>query len=137
MQPIFHLSIFVRDLEEADRFYGDLLGCKRGRSTDTWVDYDFFGHEISLHLGEPTAPSPGGRVDGVDVLMPHFGVITDNSAWEELAERLRAAEVNFILAPTRRFEGKPGDQRTMFFTDPSGNAIELKTFARSDEVFAR
>ncbi|UWQ22500.1 VOC family protein [Jannaschia sp. W003] len=123
---IFHLAFNVRDLDGARRFYGDLLGCREGRSTDTWVDFDFFGHQISLHLGEPFAHAPTGKVGDHMVPMPHFGVLLTIDAWRVLADRLEAAGTEFVIAPTRRFEGEPGEQATMFLLDPFGNPLEFK-----------
>ena len=126
MHSLFHLAFHVRDLDVARRFYGGTLGCAEGRSTDTWVDFDFFGHQISLHLGEPLPTARTGRVDDVMVPMPHFGVVLELPDWQALAERLRAAGTEFLLAPQVRFEGQPGEQWTMFFLDPFGNPIEVK-----------
>ena len=126
MHSLFHLAFHVRDLDVARRFYGGTLGCAEGRSTDTWVGFDFFGHQISLHLGEPFPTARTGRVDDVMVPMPHFGVVLELPDWQALAERLRAAGTEFLLAPQVRFEGQPGEQWTMFFLDPFGNPIEVK-----------
>lgn len=123
---LFHLAFNVRDLDGARAFYGDRLGCREGRSTDTWVDFDFFGHQISLHLGEPFAHRPTGRVGEHMVPMPHFGVLLEMGAWRALADRLEAAGTPFVIAPTLRFEGEPGEQATMFLLDPFGNPIEIK-----------
>ncbi|MDA5558432.1 VOC family protein [Shimia sp. MMG029] len=133
---IFHLAYNVRDLAEARAFYGDLLGCAEGRSTDTWVDYNFFGHQLSLHLGEPFATAATGHVGDHLVPMPHLGMILPKADWEALAEKLTAAGVEFVLKPFTRFAGEPGEQSTMFFTDPSGNPIEIKGFADMSGVFA-
>ena len=133
---IFHLAFNVRDLDEARRFYGGVLGCEEGRSTDTWVDFDFFGHQISMHLGEPFATARTGRVGDVMVPMPHFGIILELPAWRALAERLEVAETDFVLRPQVRFEGQPGEQWTMFFCDPFGNPIEVKGFRSLDTVYA-
>jgi extradiol dioxygenase family protein len=132
----FHLAFHVRDLDEARGFYGGTLGCAEGRSTDTWVDFDFFGHQISLHLGAPFANAPTGKVGDHMVPMPHFGVVLHLPDWKALSARLEAAGTNWVLAPSVRFEGQPGEQWTMFFRDPSGNPIEVKGFARMEEVFA-
>lgn len=136
--PRFHLAFPVRDLAEARAFYGGLLGCREGRSSDEWVDFDFHGHQIVAHL----APSEAGHratnpVDGEDVPVRHFGVILTLAEWTRLAERLTAAKVGFIIAPQVRFKGQPGEQATMFFLDPSGNALEFKAFADDSMVFAR
>ena len=136
MSSIFHLAFNVRDLAEARRFYGDTLGCKEGRSAPTWVDFDFFGHQISLHLGEPFATARTGRVGDQLVPMPHFGVILALPDWQALAERLTRNGVSFIIAPTVRFEGQPGEQWTMFFVDPFGNPMEIKGFRSLDTVYS-
>lgn len=136
MPSIFHLSIHVRDLEVARRFYGDVLGCAEGRSTGTWVDFDFFGHQLSLHLGEPFATTDTGCVGDTMVPMPHFGMVLDLPDWQALAERLQQANTRFIIAPHLRFAGQPGAQWTMFFCDPFGNPVEVKGFASLEAVFA-
>ena len=136
MRSLFHLAIHVTDLDEARRFYGGVLGCTEGRSTDTWVDFDFFGHQLSLHLGPPFATSDTGLVGGHRVPMPHFGLILTLPDWQAMAERLRAAGVAFVLEPQVRFEGQPGEQWTMFFRDPCGNPIEVKGFRSLDQVYA-
>lgn len=128
----FHLAVPVADLAAARAFYGGLLGCPEGRSADTWVDFDFFGHQLVCHLAEvrdrrrePRAVNP---VDGHDVPVPHFGMVLEMPAWEALAARLRTAGVAFIIEPHVRFRGQPGEQATMFLLDPSGNALEFKAF---------
>jgi hypothetical protein len=136
MPSIFHLAFHVRDLDEARRFYGGVLGCAEGRSTDTWVDFDFFGHQISLHLGEPFPTARTGRVGDTMVPMPHFGIVLELSDWQAMADRLRAAGTDFVLAPQVRFEGLPGEQWTMFFRDPSGNPIEAKGFRSLETVYS-
>lgn len=136
MKSLFHLAYNVTDLDEARAFYGDVLGCKEGRSTDTWVDFDFFNHQISLHLGEPFKTANTGHVGDHLVPMPHLGIILPMHAWTELAARLKAAKVAFVFEPFTRFKGQPGEQSTMFFKDPSGNPIEVKGFADFDGVFA-
>lgn len=135
MRSLFHLAYHVTDLDKARAFYGDLLGCKEGRSTDTWVDFDFFGHQISLHLGDPFATSATGQVGQHMVPMPHLGVILLIDDWKALAAKLDGA-VDWVIPPTVRFEGEPGEQRTMFFRDPSGNPIEVKGFTTWDAVYA-
>ena len=136
-RPRFHLAFPVRDLAEARAFYGGLLGCAEGRSSPEWVDFDFHGHQIVAHL----APSPEdvatNPVDGEDVPVRHFGVILDLASWRALADRLEAAGVRFIIPPQVRFRGQPGEQATLFFLDPSGNALEFKAFADDARVFAR
>ena len=167
--PRFHLAFPVRDLGEARAFYGGLLGCPEGRSSDEWVDFDFHGHQIVAHLSpdevghKATNPVDGhdvpvrhfgvilapaevgpisGRggatspVDGHDVPVRHFGAILPPAAWDALAERLKAAGTQFIIAPHIRFPGEPGEQATMFFLDPSGNALEFKSFQDGSRVFA-
>ena len=136
MPSIFHLAFNVRDLDAARRFYGAVLGCAEGRSAPTWVDYDFFGHQISLHLGEPFATRRTGQVGEHLVPMPHFGVILELPAWQALAARLKAAGVRFIIEPSLRFAGQPGEQWTMFFEDPFGNPLEVKGFASLAAVYS-
>lgn len=126
MRSLFHLAYHVNDLAAARRFYGGVLGCAEGRSTETWVDFDFFGHQISLHLGEPFATARTGRVGDVMVPMPHFGLALALPDWQAMAARLEAAGTEFVLKPQVRFEGQPGEQWTMFFFDPFGNPIEIK-----------
>ena len=136
--PRFHLAFPVRDLAEARAFYGGLLGCPEGRSSDEWVDFDFHGHQIVAHLapGE-TGGAATNAVDGHEVPVRHFGVILTLPQWEALAERLTAAGTRFVIEPNVRFKGQPGEQATMFFLDPSGNALEFKAFADDSMVFAR
>jgi extradiol dioxygenase family protein len=164
--PRFHLAFPVTDLAEARRFYGDFLGCAEGRSSDEWVDFDFFGHQIVAHKVAASAMSaagpsqgansvpPGGSaaaklqargnpavdatsdVDGKQVPVRHFGIVTDRATWDALAHRLRAAHVRFIIDPYVRFEGEPGEQATMFLLDPFGNALEFKAFADMNQLFA-
>lgn len=133
---IFHLAYHVDDLDKARAFYGGLLGCSEGRSTDTWVDFNFFGHQISLHLGPVFATSKTGKVGDHMVPMPHLGVILPQDDWQTLAERLTAAGLDFTLAPVTRFADEPGEQSTMFFHDPAGNPIEIKGFKDMAGVFA-
>jgi extradiol dioxygenase family protein len=133
---IFHLAFNVNNLDEARTFYRDLLGCAEGRSTDTWVDINFFGHQLSLHKGTPFSTENTGQVAGRLVPMPHLGVILDVDTWRALARKLTDAGVDFVLAPSTRFAGEPGEQNTMFFRDPSGNPIEIKGFADMAGVFA-
>lgn len=136
MKSLFHLAIHVTDLDEARRFYGGVLGCTEGRSTDTWVDFDFFGHQLSLHLGTPFPTTRTGKVDDHMVMMPHMGVVLRLEDWLELADRLQSHGIDFDIPPVIRFQGQPGEQRTMFFFDPSGNPIEVKGFADFDGLFA-
>jgi len=135
MRSLFHLAFHVRDLDAARRFYGGLLGCREGRSTATWVDFDFFGHQISVHLGEPFATTNTGRVGDHLVPMPHLGVVLELPDWRALAERLKAAKFEFVMPPQVRFEGQPGEQWTMFFRDPSGNPIEVKGFRSLETLY--
>ena len=132
---IFHLAFNVRDLAEARAFYGGVLGCREGRSAPTWIDFDFFGHQLSLHLGEPFLTTVTGRVGEHLVPMPHFGALLALPEWKALAERLRAAGLRFVIEPQLRFAGEPGEQWTMFFTDPSGNPIEIKGFRSLETVY--
>ena len=136
MQSLFHLAIHVRDLDAARQFYGSVLGCTEGRSTTTWVDFDFFGHQLSLHLGEPFATTRTGLVGDTLVPMPHFGLVLALPDWQALAQRLQAAGTDFIFAPQVRFEGQPGEQWTMFFCDPFGNPLEVKGFRSLATVYA-
>jgi uncharacterized protein len=136
MPTPFHLAYHVTDLDAARRFYGGVLGCQEGRSTETWVDFDFFGHQLSLHLGAPFTTTRTGKVGDHMVMMPHLGVVLPLDAWEALAERIAAAGITFDIPPVVRFAGEPGEQRTMFFVDPSGNPIEIKGFRELAGVFA-
>ncbi len=138
--PPFHLAFPVHDLAAARSFYGDLLGCPEGRSAADWIDFDFFGHQIVAHQAPAAVARLSGasnRVDGEDVPVPHFGAVLPMADWRALAERLTAQGVDFIIEPTVRFEGQPGEQATMFFRDPSGNAIEMKAMADPSALFAR
>lgn len=132
----FHLALNVHDLAAARAFYGTTLGCAEGRSTPSWVDFNFFGHQLSLHLGKPLATAATGKVGDTLVPMPHFGVVLHLPDWQALAARLQAAGTAFDLDPSVRFQGQPGEQWTMFLRDPSGNPIEIKGFPRLDGVFA-
>jgi hypothetical protein len=136
--PPFHLAFPVHDLAAARAFYGGLLGCREGRSAEDWVDFDFFGHQIVAHLvpGADTVRA-SNPVDGHDVPVPHFGAVLGMPAWEKLAARLEAAGVDFAIPPTVRFRGQPGEQATMFFRDPSGNALEIKAMAKPENLFVR
>ncbi|HYE29129.1 MAG TPA: VOC family protein [Allosphingosinicella sp.] len=136
--PPFHLAFPVHDLDAARAFYGGLLGCPEGRSAAEWIDFDFFGHQIVAHLDPAMEPRRHGNpVDGHDVPVPHFGAVLDKAGWEKLAARLRAAGVEFVIEPTVRFRGRPGEQATMFFLDPSGNALEIKAMADPAKLFAK
>lgn len=136
MKSRFHLAFHVRDLDQARRFYGAVLGCTEGRSADTWVDFDFFGHQLSLHLGEPFRVEYTGQLGDHRVPMPHFGLVLALPDWQAMALRLKAANITFVLEPQARFEGQPGEQWTMFFCDPSGNPIEIKGFKSLDSLYA-
>ena len=137
MPPLpFHYSFHVRDLDEARRFYAGLLGCREGRSAPTWVDFDFYGNQLSLHLGQAAPTTPTGKVDGITVPMPHFGAAIGWDAFHALADKLRAAGTSFVVTPRIRYPGGVGEQATMFFLDPSGNALEVKAFRRPEELFA-
>ena len=136
----FHIAFPVDDLQAARHFYGTVLGLPEGRSAEQWIDFDLFGHQIVAHY----QPRPEGKdalgrnsVDGHDVPIPHFGVVLTQSDWETLAERLRAAKTDFIIEPYTRFKGEVGEQSTMFFLDPSGNALEFKAFADLSQLFAK
>ncbi|MGH7629500.1 MAG: VOC family protein [Gemmatimonadales bacterium] len=135
MRP-FHFAFFVRDLASTRRFYGDVLGCREGRSTDAWVDFDFFGSQISAHVTGPVTPTTdAGVVDGVRVPMPHFGALLEWEEFQRVAERIRQESVRFIIEPRVRYAGQPGEQMTMFLRDPSGNALEFKSFRHAEHVF--
>ena len=133
----FHLAFPVHDLAAARAFYGGVLGCREGRSSDQWIDFDLHGHQIVAHL-DPAAKPAGvtNSVDGHDVPVPHFGVVLTMPDWEVLAARVAAAGIGFGIAPHIRFRGQPGEQATMFFRDPSGNALEFKAFADDRQLFA-
>ena len=136
--PPFHLAFPVDDLAAARRFYGELLGCPEGRSADEWIDFDLYGHQIVAHLApEAARPRASNTVDGEHVPVPHFGMVLSMDKWKALAKRLTAAGVNFIIEPTVRFEGQPGEQATMFFLDPAGNALEFKAMANPANLFAK
>ena len=134
----FHLAFPVNNLDAARTFYGELLGCEEGRSDPCWIDFNLFGHQIVTHLDENFAARPMvNPVDGEQVPVPHFGVVLTMSSWQSLADRLSAAAIAFVIPPTIRFEGQVGEQATMFFHDPSGNALEFKAFASDDQLFAK
>ena len=135
---IFHLAYTVRDLESTRKFYGDLLGCQEGRSTESWVDFDFFGNQLSLHIGQTIQElESDSRVDNVEVPLPHFGCILDWDLFHNLADKLKLAGIVFIIEPTIRFEGMPGEQATMFLEDYSQNALEFKSFRNPNEIFSK
>lgn len=136
-RPRFHLAFPVDDLAAARRFYGEVLGCPEGRSSEHWVDFDLYGHQLVAHY---SATHPGrivNPVDGDDVPVPHFGLLLEPAQWQELAERLEAAGTDFVIEPHTRFAGQPGEQSTMFVLDPAGNALEFKAFADDAMVFAK
>lgn len=136
--PRFHLAFPVKELEKTLVFYRDLLGCKTGRSSDKWIDFDFWGHQVVAHLSpEDAGKSASNEVDGHAVPAKHFGVILDWSEFDKLAKRLREAGQEFVIEPYIRFEGQPGEQATMFFLDPSGNALEFKAFKDENQIFAK
>ena len=135
-RAIFHLSLHITSLQESRDFYGGVLNCLEGRSTERWVDFDFFGHQLSLHLGQPTVSTLTGSVEQIKVPMPHFGVVLDPQTWESCLLRLRAAGTAFILDPLERYPDKAGAQRTLFVEDPSHNAIELKCLHSESELFS-
>jgi extradiol dioxygenase family protein len=132
----FHLAFPVHDLDQARAFYGGLLGCPEGRSSSRWIDFDLYGHQIVAHLSESSAARTHNPVDGHEVPVPHFGVVLEWDEFHALAERLREAGMVFVIAPYIRFAGAPGEQATMFFLDPSGNALEFKSFRDFGQIFA-
>lgn len=137
MRP-FHIAFPVHDLAAARAFYGGVLGCAEGRSDAAWVDFNLYGHQIVAHLkpGMAAGAAAANAVDGYDVPVPHFGVVLEMAQWEALAARLKAHGLVFVIEPYVRFKGKPGEQATMFFLDPSGNALEFKAFADDAQLFA-
>ena len=136
--PPFHLAFPVDDLAAARRFYGELLGCPEGRSADEWVDFNLYGHQIVAHLAPEAAKRRSTNpVDGEDVPVPHFGIVLSMQDWKALAQRLQQAGTDFVISPTIRFEGQPGEQATMFFLDPAGNALEFKAMADRARLFAK
>ena len=136
--PPFHLAFPVHDLSAARAFYGDLLGCPEGRSSPDWIDFNFYGHQIVAHLApDECANSALSQVDGHGVPVRHFGAVLSIPQWEVLADRLKAAGIAFVIEPYVRFKGEPGEQATMFFRDPSGNAVEIKAFASLESLFAK
>jgi len=139
LQP-FHLAIPVDDLAEARAFYGGLLGCTEGRSSKLWVDFNFFGHQLVVHLDtrdDRKSTVLKNPVDGHGVPVPHFGLVMSMDDWEAFRDRLHAAAVTFVIEPTIRFKGKAGEQATLFFRDPAGNNLEIKAFANPDRLFAK
>lgn len=137
IQP-FHLAFPVHDIAIARKFYGEVIGCTEGRSSDAWVDFDFYGHQVVAHLApEECQRAATGAVDGHDVPVRHFGVVLTMEQWEGLAARLKAIGTEFVIEPYIRFQGEVGEQATMFFMDPSGNALEFKAFKNIDSLFAK
>jgi hypothetical protein len=137
-RPRFHLAFPVRDLNDARAFYGNLLGCPEGRSSNEWIDFDFFGHQIVAHLSaDGLTDKAHNEVDGEDVPVRHFGVILSMDEWRTLVKRLQSSNATFVIAPQIRFAGLPGEQATFFITDPSGNALEFKAFDDENRIFAR
>lgn len=134
----FHLAAPIRDIEETRIFYRDLLGCVVGREADTWIDFDFFGHQVSFHVKpEELTQAVSNAVDGKDVPVRHFGAILEWEAWQKLADNLQSHNIDFVIDPYIRFQGETGEQATMFFMDPSGNALEFKAFKDPNQIFAR
>ncbi|MDX1650848.1 MAG: VOC family protein [Brumimicrobium sp.] len=133
----FHLAVPVHNLEECRKFYREVLQMKEGRSSDHWVDFDFYGHQFVIHYSAEKTKLHYNPVDGKQVPVPHYGVVLDMKNWNELAERLKAAKIDFIIEPTVRFKGQVGEQSTMFFLDPSGNALEFKGFAEMSQLFSK
>lgn len=136
--PPFHLAFPVRDLAEARAFYGEVLSCPEGRSSDEWIDFNFYGHQIVAHLAPDECGSQQtSRVDSHNVPVRHFGAVLDMDDWQVLAKKLQAIGTEFVIEPYIRFKGEPGEQATMFFLDPSGNALEFKAFKNLDSLFAK
>ncbi len=136
-RPPFHLAFPVDDLAAARRFYGELLGCREGRSAEDWVDFDFYGHQIVAHRTDEAPTVATNAVDGDDVPVRHFGVVLEMAQWQEISQRLKDAGADFIIEPHIRFAGQPGEQATLFVRDPSGNALEFKAFADPQRLFAK
>lgn len=136
----FHLAIPVDDLEENRKFYREILGCTEGRSSDLWVDFNFFGHQLVIHVQAKKEKYPArnsSSVDGAEVPIPHFGVVLPWEDFQNFADHLKTQGINFAIAPSIRFEGEPGEQMTLFFYDPSGNALEFKTFKNKNQLFVK
>jgi len=134
----FHLAYPVKDKESTREFYREIIGCVQGREAETWIDFDFFGHQLSFHVKPEAFVSrePTNEVDGKDVPVRHFGAVLDWDDWHSLAERLKTAKTAFLIEPHIRFKGETGEQATMFFLDPSGNALEFKSFKDKSQIFA-
>lgn len=135
---LFHLAFLVNDLSAAREFYGNVLGCEEGRSSERWIDFNLYGHQIVAHLAENSAGvKASNSVDADNVPVPHFGIVLPMDEWQQLADRLREHGISFVIEPKIRFKGEVGEQATMFFLDPSGNALEFKAFADFSQVFAK
>ncbi|PCJ32357.1 MAG: glyoxalase [Alphaproteobacteria bacterium] len=134
--PRFHLAFPVTDLAEARRFYTGVLGCKLGRESENWIDFDFYGHQIVAHYNEVMPECPTSAVEGKQVPTRHFGLLLGRDEWQRLANKLTALDIDFLIPPHIRFEGQPGEQATLFIQDPSGNGLEFKSFATDDDIFA-
>lgn len=138
MQNLFHLAFPVKDLESSRKFYGEILGCEEGRSSESWIDFNLFGHQIVAHLApEAVGVKHKNEVDADHVPVPHFGIVLPMDEFKNFAERLKSKNVEFVIEPKIRFAGEVGEQATMFFLDPSGNALEFKAFADFSQVFAK
>ena len=136
--PPFHLAISVNNLEVCRLYYGEILGCKEGRSSDCWVDFDFFGHQLVIHLDKnKSVSSKSNPVDGKEVPVPHFGIILEWKVFNNFVDLLTKKQIKFIIKPHTRFKGLAGEQSTMFFKDPSGNALEFKSFKNSKQIFSK
>lgn len=134
---VFHLAAPIKDIETTRAFYGGLLGCPQGREDERWIDYDFFGHQVSFHLADTDQSNePTNSVDGKEVPVRHFGAVLDWDDWHTLSQTLQNAGIDFIIEPYIRFKGETGEQATMFFLDPSGNALEFKSFKDASQIFA-
>jgi extradiol dioxygenase family protein len=131
----FHYAFHVNDLDKTREFYVEVLGCKEGRSTDKWIDFDFFGHQLSAHLGEVKGLDWSGEVDGIKVPLPHFGAIIEIKDFMEITSKMRSSGIQFVIEPYIRYQGKPSAQWTMFVLDPSGNPLEFKSFLNRQEIF--
>lgn len=136
-RPPFHLAFPVDDLAEARHFYGTILGCREGRSSAEWVDFDFHGHQIVAHLSPEQAQTTSNEVDGNRVPVRHFGLVLSMHAWRDISQRLKTAGAKFIIEPHVRFAGQPGEQATLFVLDPSGNALEFKAFKEPHQLFKK
>ena len=138
-RPCFHLAIPVNDIDRARAFYGGVLGLSEGRSADKWIDWNFYGHQVVTHVAgpEPTQAAGHNPVDGHQVPVPHFGLVLSHDDFHALAAKMKDAQAEFVIEPYLRFEGEPGEQWTMFFLDPAGNAMEFKAFADESQIFAR